>query len=228
MTKADGRHSTQGTKPGFEYRPITEEEAQAGQSDKDLGARWGAGDGAGPRKTRRRQESPDQVVPGGLGIGTVPDGTESRRASLDQPPEGIDRPPEPSLDQASKASDRRESPDQAKQDANDRQEGQSQEQSSSGQQDGNPGSGSNPEGVQEDPGYESEHLEYADSLIDQEDLGNHGANYEGRNSDGSDTIGPRVQRYHWQRVFSKNPRYDERSDGSKDVEDLLENIYYRL
>ena len=51
MTKADGHRSTQGMKPGFVYRPITEEEVQAGQSDKDLGARWGTGDGAGPCKT---------------------------------------------------------------------------------------------------------------------------------------------------------------------------------
>ena len=95
LTKADGHCSTQGTKPGLVYRPITEEEAQAGHSDKDLGARWGTGDGAGPRALRRRQQSPVQVVPGGLGIGTVPNGTESRRASLDQPPEGIDRPLNP-------------------------------------------------------------------------------------------------------------------------------------
>ena len=119
MTKADGRCSTQGTKPGFVYRPITKEEVQAHQSDKDLGARWGASDGVGLRALQRRQQSLVQVILGGLRIRTVPNGTESRRASLDQPPEGIDQPPEPSLDQAFKASDRRESPDQVMQDAND-------------------------------------------------------------------------------------------------------------
>ena len=65
-------------------------------------------------------------------------------------------------------------------------------------------------------------MEYADSLSDQECQGNHGADYKRGNTDGSDTIGPKVPRYPWKRVFSKTPRYDERSDGLKDVEDLLE------
>ena len=60
MAKTDGRKSAQGgrTKPGFVYKPVTDEEANPGQSDKDLGARWGAGEEAGPRNARRRETSP--------------------------------------------------------------------------------------------------------------------------------------------------------------------------
>ena len=76
MTKTDGRCSAQGerTKLSFEYKPVPNDEENTGQSDKDLGARWGLGENSGLRKARRRP-SPD--FPGGLGTETVPDGTES-------------------------------------------------------------------------------------------------------------------------------------------------------
>ena len=58
--------------------------------------------------------------PGGLGTGTVPNGMDSRRESLDQPNPGSDWPPETSHDQASEAADLRESLDQSSQDDSDR------------------------------------------------------------------------------------------------------------
>ena len=92
MSKTDGRRSAQGgrTKPSYEIRPVPADEVKPGQSDKDLGARWGAGSKTGPRKTRGRPASPG--VLGGFGLGNAPEEPESRRESLDQPNLGSDRP----------------------------------------------------------------------------------------------------------------------------------------
>ena len=77
MTKTDGCHLAQGerTKPSFEYKPVPNDEENTGQSDKDLGARWGLGENSGPHKAQRR---PSLDFPGGLRTETVPDGTESQ------------------------------------------------------------------------------------------------------------------------------------------------------
>ena len=120
MTEANGRRSAQGgrTKPSFEYKPIPVEEGKPGQSEKDLGARWGVGKKSGPRTSRRRPSTPQP--PGGLGTGTVPNETDSRQESLDQPNLGSDRPPETPHDQASEAADLQESLDQSSRDDSDR------------------------------------------------------------------------------------------------------------
>ncbi|KAF9784342.1 hypothetical protein BJ322DRAFT_1219121 [Thelephora terrestris] len=188
MAGTDGRRSAQGgrVKPSFEYKIIPENIGDPGQSEKDLGTRWGIGENAGPRTARRRATSP--VLPGGLRTGTVPEGTESRRASLDQPVLGTDRPREPRLDQASKADDQQKSLDQPPKGDTDRPRGSldqsptgdidrligrkrghssEEEESSDSSQDEQ-----NPEGARKKPGGESEGLEYAESRDDREDCGN--------------------------------------------------------
>ena len=236
MTKTDGRRSAQGerTKPSFEYKPVPNDEENAGQSDKDLGARWGLGENSGPRKARRRP-SPD--FPGGLGTETVPDGTESRRESLDQPDLGIDRPPESRLDQAAQASDRqggldqprpsgsdrhRDSLDQSQPRDVDRQEELSQERASTDRQEEGSGSRIDPEGAQENPAYDSDELEYAESQGDRGGPEDQSTDGEKGNSDGSNTIGPSNPRFVWKKVFRKSSKGSEKSDDSRDVEDLLD------
>ena len=236
MTKSNDRRSAQGvrTKPSFEYKPVPNDEEDKGQSDRDLGARWGLGKNVGPRTARRR---PSPVFPGGLGTGTVPDGTGSRRASLDQPNPGSDRPQESRLDQAAQASDRQggldqplpsgsdrhgDSLDQSQPRDNDRQEETSQERTSEDQQEEGSGSRINPEGAPDNPGDNSDELEYAESESDREDHEGRGTpDDEKGNTDGSDTIGPNNPRHAWRKVFRKSSRVSEKSGDSKDVENLL-------
>ena len=191
-----------------------------------MGTRWGVGEKSGPRTSRRRPTTPQ--LPGGLGTGTVPNGTDSRRESLDQPNPGSDQPPETSLDQASEAADLQESLDQSSQDDSDRPgdsldqphkrdsdrlEGQSQEGDLS---DLTSRDSEDPEGEQKDPGEGSEGLEYADSQYGGSD-----GDYQ-EPDDGSDTIGPGGSRHPWKKVFRKLSKNDDQSDGSKNVENLLE------
>ncbi|KAF9785380.1 hypothetical protein BJ322DRAFT_1020915 [Thelephora terrestris] len=234
MTKSDGRRSAQGNrlKPSFEYQPIPNEEGKPGQSEKDLGARWGLGERAGPRMARKRLPTPEP--PGGLGAGTIPEGMGSRRASLDQPIMGSDRLLKPSLDQALKASDWPVGLDQSLKDDSDWPRGsldqswggdsdQLESQRDSGERrDGVADDEVNPDGDKKNPGDNSEELEYADSQEDQFDDGNRGSDGDSSSSDEDNTIGPSKAKYPWKKVFHKSSKNDVGSDGSRDVENLLD------
>ena len=89
-------------KPGFDYVPVDGTKTP-GQSNKDLGAKWGAKT-LGPRKVTKGPVSPKLL--GDLSVDLEPSESDLMRLSLDQPIEGDDQLEENRLDQAIEASDR--------------------------------------------------------------------------------------------------------------------------
>jgi len=213
MTKADGRRSAQGNRPrpGCELQPIPDNEVVRNQTEKDLGLHWGAQGKDGPRTTRRGART--QNISGGLD--TAPDELESHQQSLDQPNTGSDRLKETRLDQTETVGDRRASLDQPSREgsdrlshsldqthgANDRQESGLEYASD----DGNTGCVPRSEGSQ----VNREEKTPGEGTDEEEEVGTpHGS--------------PPVP-HRWQKVTRKVKSRDERSEGSKDVEDLLDN-----
>jgi hypothetical protein len=222
MPKTNERSSTQGvkTKPGFDI--VVDDGKTPGQSEKELGAKWGVGEGAGPRVAKKGPPSPK--FPGGLGDPVEPSESELTQEGLDQPAEGDDRPKEKCLDQAPGAIDRQGNPKPPPQGGGkqpdeglDQSQGGDSDRPDGGEEEGTaPDSerdGVETKGSPEEP----EELEYASSENEKE-LDNE----DGTEGDDDHTIGPTDPRYPWKKVFQKPKRSDEGSHGSKDVEDLLE------
>ena len=225
MTKTDGRRSAQGNRPrpGFELRLIPDDEVVHGQSERDLGTQWGAQGTNGPRTTRRGARV--RNVPGGLE--TAQDELGSHPRSLDQPEAGGDRLKEPRLDQTQGVSDRQASLDQSSEKDSDRQVSLDQ----SPEEDSDRLSPSLDQAHGASDRQESG-LEYASDEGDTErgsrsegmhtdlEQGTPGQGTDEEEEDGTPRGSPPVP-HGWQRVTRKGKSRDERSEGSKDVEDLL-------
>ena len=213
MSKTNGRRSAQGNRPrpGFDLRPIPDDEVVPGQSEKDLGQQWGAQGKGGPRATRRGART--QNIPGGLE--TAQDELESEPRSLDQPDMGGDRPEGYSLDQTEEVGDRRDSLDQSSKEGSDRQSRSLDQADSAGdRQDSGLEYASDEGDTYRAPGSKR-------SLIDREE------ETPGQGTDEEEQLGtPRgspPSPHGWRKVARRVKSRDERSDGSKDVEDLLDS-----
>ena len=226
MSKTNGRRSAQGNRPrpGFELQPILDNEMATGQSEKDLGLQWGAQGMDGPRTTRRGAWI--QNIPGGLE--TAQDELELHQQSLDQPETGGDRQKEPRLDQTEGVGDRRTSLDQSSREDSDRQTCGLDQSSEEGSD------------------RPSHSLDQAHSADDRQESGLEYASDGGETERAPRSEGSRFDReeetpgqgrdegigtpnsshplpHGWRKVTRKTKSRDERSEGSKDVEDLLDS-----
>ena len=211
MSKTNGRRSAQGNRPrpGFELQPVPDDEVVAGQSEKDLGRQWGAQGKEGPRTTRRGAQI--QNIPGGLE--TAQDELESHSQSLDQPDTGGDRLKEPRLDQTDAVGDRRASLDQSSQEESDRlSQSLDQARGANDRLDTGLEYASDEGNTERVPRSEGSRVDR------EEETSGQGTNEEIETPRGSPPLP-----HGWRRVTRKAKSRDERSEGSKDVEDLLES-----
>ena len=213
MTKTDGRRSAQGNRPrpGFELWAIPDNEVVPGQSERDLGLQWGAQGKDGPRTTRRGARV--QNIPSGLEM--AQDELESQQQrSLDQPDMGGDWLDDHSLDQTGEVGDRRASPDQSSKEGSDWQS-HSLDQASRAdeQQESGLEYASDEGGTYRAPRSEG-------SFIDWDD-GTPGQGTEGEEIGTPCGLPPDPRG--WRKVTRKVKSWEERSEGSRDVEDLLAN-----
>ena len=204
MAKTDGCRSAQSgrNKP---YNP-------AGNTIEDLAVRWGVKGKEGPPETQR--ETPAQSIPGGLEA--APDEQEPQSSkSLDQPNRGTDRLDKTRLDQANEANDRRARLDQSSQEDGDRlrvsldqAHGASDRQAS-----------------ELEPNARKETSEKLDDES-KEPEGEGSRGNQGRGTDNDEGVAhpgsPSVPNA-WRKVTRMGRSRDERSDGSNDVENLLDN-----
>ena len=81
--------------------------------------------------------------------------------------------------------------------------------------------------MQENLAYDSDELEYAEWQGDRGGPEDQSTNGEKGNSDGSNTIGPSNPCFVWKKVFRKWLKGSEKSDNSRDIENLLDRLTSR-
>ena len=207
MSRTNER-SAQGdrVKPGYELQPVNEDD-QRGQTDEDLGAKWGIQGEPGPRVTRRGTTRV-QSIPGGLEA--APDELEPQLRSLDQSDTDGDRLNKIRLDQSSREDGDRQ---QSGLDQSSREDGDRQQTSLDQAQ-----------GANDRPSAE---IDSDTQRVDTEGSGGASDSDEGSEKGGikreaSDGLpGPPTAIPAWRRVARKNAFRDDQSLDSKDVEDQL-------
>jgi hypothetical protein len=243
MSKTNEKRSAQGdrSKQGYDLQVVPEDEKRPGQSDQDLGKRWGAGSQTGPRTTRKGTAPPPQTFPGGLISAPVEPGSPG----FDLPVDGSDQLEEPRLDLTSKeGSDRREGLDLTSKEGSDRRvgldltskEGSDRHLSNLGQppQGGSDRRNSEPFPKKGESGNAVERPDPdvveppEDSEAEEEEPFE-----EPEDPDDQEEVLSSASRQEWRKVPRRKGSRGERSDGSEDVENLLDgsgsdngNIYF--